>query len=127
MSYSDPNHTVRREHFAGATTAGATTTGLKFRSFQAMRLKNVHVAVLVAGTATTHKLDVMKGTTSVGTIALSTNTAGYTASADTSGPGLDVDFASLTDELSVKSGADATGTAQVIYEFEVLPSAVPTL
>jgi hypothetical protein len=121
MGYSDPNFTVRREQFAGETTAGATTESCKFRSFQKARLKKVHAVVTTAGTATTHKLDVLHGTTSIGTIALSTSTAGSIAGSAT----LDRELASL-DQVSVKTGADATGKAHVVYEFEVLPDAVQT-
>jgi hypothetical protein len=125
MGYSDPNYQVRREHIA-TTVAGATTEGCKFRSFQKMRLKNVHVAVVTAGTAAGHGLDLYRGTTSVGTISLGTNTAGYTASMDTAGAGLDLTYASM-EQASVKSLVDATGVAQVVYEYEVLPDASQTL
>lgn len=118
MGYSDPNFTLRRE-VDRITTAGATTEGAKFRSFQAMRLKKVHVAVITAGTATTHGYDVYHGTTSIGTIALSTSVAGVTASSAL----LDRTVGSLT-QVSVKSLADATGVGHIVYEFEVTPDAV---
>jgi hypothetical protein len=123
--YTEPNALVRREQFGGETTAGATTESCKFRSFQKMKLKNVHAVVTVAGTATTHKLDVFRGTTSVASISLGTSAIGATAKADSSGPGLDLAYAAL-EQLSVKTGADATGRAQVVYEFEVDHDAVRT-
>lgn len=118
MGYSDPNYTVRRE-VDRITIAGATTEGAKFRSFQALKLKKVHAAVITAGTATTHGYNVFHGTTSVGAIALSTSTAGAVASSAM----LDREVASL-EQVSVKSLADATGVAHIIFEFDVSPSAI---
>ena len=118
MGYADPNFTVRREAQA-ITTAGATTEGAKFRSFQAMRLKKVHAAVITAGTATTHGYNVFHGTTSIGAIALSTSVAGVVASSAV----LDRTVASM-EQVSVKSLADATGVSQIVFEYEVTPDAV---
>lgn len=118
MAYSDPNFTVRREADR-ITTAGATTEGAKFRSFQALRLKKVHVAVITAGTATTHGYDVYHGTTSIGTIALSTSVAGVAASS-----ALLNRTVGTMEQVSVKSLADATGVGHIVYEFEVTPGAV---
>ena len=123
MGYSDPNFTVRREHFAGEAGGAATTTYGKFRAFQKLKLKKVHAVATVAGTATTHKLDVFHGTTSVGTIALSTGAAETTKA---SSAVLNLVVAPL-EEISVKSGADATGKAAVVYEYEIVHDAVQTL
>lgn len=125
MGYADPNSQVRRENFAGEAGGAATTEYSKFRSFQRMKLKNVHAVVTVAGTAAGHKLDVFHGTTSVASISLGTSAAGATAKADGAGPGLDIIVESLA-QLSVKTGADATGKAHVVYEYEVLHDAVQT-
>jgi len=119
--YSEPNAVVRREHFAAACGGDATTEYGKFRSFQKMKLKKVHAVVTTAGTAAGHKLDVFHGTTSVGTISLGTSAAGVTASSAT----LNRAVAAL-EQVSVKSGADADGIADVIYEFEVDHDAVRT-
>ena len=119
MSYDDPDFSIRREHFAGEAGGAATTEYAKFRVFQASRLKKVHVAATVAGTATVHGFDVYHGTTSIGTIALSTSTAGSLGHSAL----LDRTLASM-DQISVKSLADAAGKAHVLYEFEVTPDAV---
>lgn len=119
-NYTDPTVTVRREHCAGTEAGGgATTEYAKFRSFQKMRLKKVHAAVTVAGTNAGHGFDVYSGTTSVGTIALGTSAANATASSAL----LDLTVTSLA-QVSVKSLADATGKAQVVYEFEVMADSV---
>lgn len=124
MSYEDPDFQIRREHFAGEAGGGATTEYGKFRSFQAARLKKVHLAVTTAGTATTHGFDIYRGTTSVGTIALGTATAvGDAGGISASSAVLDLGMAS-GQQISVKSLADVVGKAHVIYEYEVLPSAV---
>lgn len=121
-TYSDANSTIRREHCTPPTTAGATTEGAKFRAFQKLRLKAAHAVVVTAGTAAGHGYDVYHGTTSIGTIALSTSTASTIASSAT----LNRTVASL-EQMSVKSLSDATGVAQIVYEFEVLPDAVQTV
>lgn len=119
MSYDDPGFLIRRENSAGATTAGATTESCKFRSFQAMRLKKVHAAVVTAGTSTAHGLDVYHGTSSIGTIALGTSAANAVAHS-----GLLNETVGAMTQLSVKSLADTVGVAHVVYEYEVTPDAV---
>lgn len=118
MAYDSPDYLIRREAMF-TTIAGATTEGAKFRSFQKMRLKNVHAAVVTAGTATTHGYDVYHGTASIGTIALSTSAAGVTASSGV----LDAVVATMA-QISVKSLADATGVAHIVYEFEATQDGV---
>lgn len=121
MAYDDPDFTTRREWFAGEAGGAATTEYCKFRVFQKSRLKAVHAVVTTAGTATTHALNIYNGTTSIGAIALSTSTAGSTASSAT----LDSTVSALG-QMSVKTGADADGKAHVIFEYETLPDAVQT-
>lgn len=121
-SYSAPNATIRREYFAGEAGGGATTEYGKFRSFQKSKLKAIHAVVTVAGTSTAHKLDLMHGTASIGVITLSTSTAGVVASSAT----LNEALAAL-DQISVKTGADVVGKAHVVYEYEVVPTAVQTV
>jgi len=120
MSYDSPDYLIRREQSMAPTTAGATTEGAKFRSFQAMKLKKVHAAVITAGTHADHGYDVyVNGTTSVGTISLGTAAAKALASSAL----LDLNVATM-DQVSVKSLADVVGVAQIVYEFEVRPDAV---
>ena len=57
--YSDPNYAVRREYCSPPTTAGATTEGAKFRSFQKMKLKKVHAAVIVCGSLLFSKIQII--------------------------------------------------------------------
>lgn len=121
MAYDSPTCIVRREMTFTPAAAAATTESNKFRHFQALRLKKVHAAVITAGTATTHGYNVFHGTTSIGTIALSTSAAGVVASSAL----LDRDVASM-EQLSVKSLADAAGVAQIVYEFDVSPGATQT-
>lgn len=121
MAYDSPTCTTRREHSSTPAAAAATTESNKFRTFQAMRLKAVHAAVITAGTATTHGYDVYHGTTSIGTIALSTSTAGSIGHTAT----LNRDVGTM-EQISVKSLADATGVAQIVYEFDISPGAVQT-
>lgn len=118
MAYDSPDYLIRREHCCPPTTAGATTKGSKFRHFQAIKLKKAHAAVITAGTATAHGYNIFVGTTSVGAIALSTNGTNVTASSGA----IDVNVSSL-EEISANSLSDATGVAQITYEFEVRPDA----
>lgn len=120
-SYTDPALTIARENFAGEAGGAATTEYSKFRSFQAYRLKAVHAAVTVAGTNTAHKLDIYHGTNSIGSIALGTSAAGSLANSGT----LNEDCAAM-DQISVKTGADATGKAHVVFEFHVAANSVST-
>ncbi len=126
MAYDDPDFTIRQEQFAGEAGGAATTEYCKFRRFQKTRLKKVHASVTTAGTATAHGFDVYQGTSSVGTIALSTTAAAGAAGAVSASSGLlDVTLAA-GQQVSVKSLADATGKAHIIFEYETLPDAVQT-
>ena len=120
MGYSDPNFAVRHEHCASVDAGGAATTEYcKFRSFQRAKLKKVHAAVTVAGTAGGHAFDIFSGTTSVGSLALGTSAAG----AELSSLALNIVIEPM-DQVSVKSKADIVGKAQIVYEYEVLHDAV---
>ncbi len=120
MGYSDPNSVIRREHAPTAPAGGTATTSYnKFRSFQRFKLIKAHAVVTVAGTNAGHGFDVYSGTTSVGRINLGTGAANTKASSNL----INAVVESL-DEISIKSLVDATGTAQVIYEYQVLPDAV---
>lgn len=121
-SYADANCTVRREA-AFITVAGATTEGAKFRSFQKIKLKKVHFAVITAGGGAGHGYRVYHGTTAIGTAdtVLGTAAAGtvfHTELLDETVPSMD--------QLSVKSLSDATGVAHVVYEYEVTYDAEQT-
>lgn len=120
MAYDNAEYGVRRESHH-TTIAGATTEGAKFRSFQAMRLKAVHAAVVTAGTNAGHGYDVYHGTTSIGTIALGTGAANTVAHSAT----LNRSVATM-EQISVKSLVDATGVASIVFEFEVVVDAVRT-
>ena len=116
MAYDSPNAVVRREHFS-TTTAGNGAIN-RFRSFQKAKLLAVHAIALVAGTTAGHTLTIKHGTTSIGLITLTTSAAGSVVSNTT----VDATLASL-DEVSLTNGTDATGTANVIYEYQVLQDA----
>jgi hypothetical protein len=111
LRYDHPNHLVHREHSI-SPSAGATTVSGKMRNFMAMRLKAAHATVTTAGTAAGHGYDVYSGTTSIGTIPLSTNTAGYTVSVDLLNAAV-----AKGDTMEIRSLADATGVADVVLEY----------
>lgn len=117
MSYDTDQLTRRCKDEIAA--AGATTERCKFRNFMAIRLKKVHATVVIAGTSTAHGYNVFHGTTSIGAIALGTSTAGVTASSAL----LDENVESM-EQVSVKSLADAVGSAHIVYEYESQPDAV---
>jgi len=115
MSYDDPNPVVRREEMSDQEAGGAATTEYsKFHHFQKYKLKAAHAVVTTAGTTTAHGFDVYVGTTSVGSITLGTSAAGVGASSGA----LDQAVAAYG-QVSVKSLADATGKARIIYEYHV--------
>lgn len=119
MSYTDPDFLVRREHCAGEAGGAATSEYARFATFQKSRLKKVHAVVTTAGTSTDHGFAIYSGTSSIGSITLGSGTAGASSAT------LNATMNSLT-RFSVKSLADATGKAIIIYEFEVTPDAVQT-
>ncbi len=122
MSYSDANFTVRREA-CFTTVAGATTTGARFASFQKIKLKKVHFVAVTAGAAGTHGYRVYHGGTAIGAdVVLGTSAAGTVAST-----GLLDEVVPSMEQISVRSLADATGVAQVVYEYEVTYDAVQTV
>jgi len=110
MAYDSPEYAVGRE-YTGAATAGATTEFAKFRTFVASTLRNVAAVVTTAGTSSVHAYDVYVGTSSVGTVLLGTKTAGetVTTAVNAAVPALG--------QFSVKSVADATGAAAIIYDY----------
>ena len=120
LRYDHPHYTVRREHSIRATAGATTEFGIR-RQWNPVKLKAAHAVVLVAGTATTHGYDIFNGTDSVGTISLGTSTAGSIASSVT----LNSEVLA-NDTISIKSLADATGTADVVLEYEVSPGAAIT-
>jgi hypothetical protein len=95
--------------------AGTGTTGL-FLSKQRRKVQAAHLRVGVAGTATGYTVTLQNGTTSIGAVALGTNTVGYTTSVDLSDAIID----SMVPLAAVVTG-DATGRAALAIEFEALP------
>jgi len=115
--YDHPNAIVRREEsfeIAAGTVTTQAAAKAKSVTFQKRLLKKAHASVIVAGTAAGHKFDVYVGTTSVGTIAAGTTAALGTASSGA----LDSEVAAL-EQVSVRPVGDATGTAVIVYEFDV--------
>lgn len=120
FSYEDPEVNITREHCPGEVGGAATTVYGKFHAYAASLLKAAHFRVTTAGTSTDHKFDIYIGTTSVGSAALGTSTAGATSTVL-----LGSDVASLQ-AVEVKSGADVVGLAVVSYEYEYQKGAAVT-
>ena len=117
-SYDHPQYLGRKYLTPGVVGGAATTTYARTPIPFAAKLRNVSFVVAVAGTATTHKFDIFSGTSSIGAVTLGTSAVGVVG---TSG-----DLASTIasgGNISVKSGADATGTAGVMFEVEMTPDA----
>lgn len=121
VRYDHPNNQVRREHLTQEAGGGATTEYGKFNHFQKIMLVAAHAVVTTAGTTTAHGFDVYVGTASVGTITLGTGAADSNASS-----GLIATEVPALGEVTVRSLADATGLANIIYEFEVENGALQT-
>ena len=120
LRYDHPNHQIRREHSI-TPVAGATTQSAKMRTFQALKLKAVHFTVVTAGTNAGHGYTINHGTTSVGTVSLGTNVAGYAISVDMSDQDIDAG-----ETFNVLSLVDATGVADAVFEYETDKAAVIT-
>ncbi len=121
LRYDHGNHLVRREHSI-TPVAGATDVSSKMRTFQALKIKAVHFTVVTAGTNTGHGYTIQVGTTSVGTVSLSTNAADYNVSVDMSDQAV-----AANDTISVLSLVDATGVADAVFEFETDKAAAVTI
>lgn len=117
--YGDPAYNMPFPiTFAGAVIATASTIFSRWVAPAAGRIRGLSAVVLVAGTVTGHGLDILLGTTSIGSITLSTTAAAGTA---TSG---DLDTAVAVGQvLSLRNKADTTGTAAVVGVWEFSPGA----
>jgi hypothetical protein len=119
--YTDPTPNVIQQYsHPDQAGGGATTEYCKFRTFMKAKLLGVHIFVATAGTATTHKFDILHGTSSIGSVSLSTSTAGVSTSFV---PTSEVTLAA-GDTVTVKSGADAAGKAEVVYEYQIASDAM---
>lgn len=124
MAYDHPNYTIRRD-FSMITSAGNGAASNPFVSYQAIRLHSVSVKVLVAGTsATTGNALIFRGigpggTTNYTTVALGTNTAGYTTRVEFSSTATAAAF----DHITSVNGTDATGRAYWAMEYSAMPGA----
>lgn len=109
--YTVPDLALSREYAVSAAGGAATTAYGKLRSINKLKLTKAKAWVTVAGTATGHKFDIMVGTNSVGSLPLGTeipDTAVEVA--------LNVEVAAGA-AVTLKSGADATGKADVVLEY----------
>jgi hypothetical protein len=80
MAYDDASHGEETID-AGIQTGAASATINKFYRYRATVLKAVHAVIVTAGTNASAKFDIYNGTTSVGTLAVGTNTAGSVVTA----------------------------------------------
>ncbi len=117
--YNDANANIRREINTGHITGASSASMQKFLLFQKTKLKKVHALVVTAGTNTDAKVDVYVGTTSVGSLAFGTNTAGtllHSAALDAAVP--------QNGTVELKGGAtSATLVGAFAIEHEVEPDA----
>jgi hypothetical protein len=118
-SYNHPAY-LARMNVTAISVAGASGTSGHLAFPFAVRLRNAVATVKTAGTSagTGHKLDIYVGTASVGTIALNTLTAGQN--------GTTGDMNTLVPQgtvVALKNGTDATGVAQIMYEYHIDPAA----
>lgn len=115
-NYDHPSYLTRQLlHFA-ASTAGANGTSAQVALPWDVNVHNLSAVVLTAGTATTNQAILLSGTATVGSVALSTNAAGYVG---TSG-----DLATKITAgtlISIKNGADATGVCRCTIDYNLAP------
>lgn len=118
--YTDPNYLVRQQVSVGRTLAGAASTTLRYSPLTAVRLRNVAVTVVTAGTVAgaAAGIVVLNGTTALSTISLSTNIAGVVG---TSG---DLNTAiAAGGVINFANGTDATFIGHVVAELHDDPIA----
>ena len=76
MAYDDADFVIRREYQIPNVTGIASTMMRRAYFFQAARLKKVHALTVTAGTNDAAGVDILVGTTSVGSLTFGTETAG---------------------------------------------------
>ncbi len=105
MSYNDPEFQIKRELVLPAPAAGAAGT-TKTAIFAAAKLLQAQAVVKAAGTSATSGsyLQILDGTTTLGTLLTGSATAGTVVTAALSGN------AAAGDVLQVLQGTDATGS-----------------
>ena len=115
--YDHPNVIVRREQ-SFTTAAGAAGVGARMVNFQKTKLIAATAYVVAAGTSTSpgSALTIKVGTTSVGLIALGSSTISSVLTVDLA----DV-VANSGQLVSATNGTDATASAVVTYEYQVVP------
>lgn len=113
-----------QQHYAGAAGGAATTDYLKIRVARKSFLRSVQFVVTTAGGGATHKFEVYVTPVATGTpvkkgeYVLGTSVARTVAELafnTAANPEVTVE---MGDQINVKSGADATGVAEVTYLFQ---------
>ena len=116
-SYDHPSYLTRQMVALGAQAAGVGTSAR--RAFPStMRLRRIVGVVATAGTQTTWSVNVLSGTSSIGTISF-----GGTAAVGALGTSGDMN-ATLTagDILSISTLLEATGVANYVAECHIDPA-----
>lgn len=141
-NYDHPSYLTRQNLDLSPTTAGASgTSAQRVSGVSNMRLRNAVGMVVAAGTIGTNVLSVIQAngtgiliytstgiTTNTGVIALQTcvyGTAGNTANVTSTSGDMNA-MLPAGSIITVKNGADATGTTQVTLEAYLDPSATWT-
>lgn len=116
--YADPDYTITREHF-GPAGGAAQAMYAKFRSFQGLHIAAVHALVTVAGTSTAHGFDLYAGTRPIGSIELGIADVGARVDVILQAP------LEPLEQLAAVSRDDATGCADLAFEFYARPDDPP--
>lgn len=122
MAYDAPDYLIRREIHVPNLTGAASASLKKFHMFQAAKLKAVHGTIITAGTNAAAAFDIYAGTTSVGSLAIGTNTAGSLVTSGAINAAIP-----QNGFIEIKGAANsATAVASLAIEYEVDPSATET-
>lgn len=122
MAYDHPEYLIRR-NFSGVNTAGNGGNSASFVAFQNLKLHAVSFKVLTAGTSAgagnAAIIRTTSGTTTTNftTVALGTNTAGYTTRVELPSTATMVPF----DNFVFVNGTDGTGRFFYAMEYSVIP------
>lgn len=112
MAYDSPDRALRYID-AGHLTGAASASMRKFPQYRAALLKRAQATIITAGTHASAAFDIYSGTTSVGSLAVGTNTAGVTVSSGTINAQIAADS-----YIEVKGKADSA-TCVAAIQFEV--------
>jgi hypothetical protein len=115
MGYDNGDHAIQTLN-TGHITGIASTSMQKFLMYRSTILRRVSALVITAGTNTAAAVDVYVGTTSVGSLAFGTNTAGSVV--DSGALSVDVPAQGFIELKGAATSATLVGAFQIQHQLD---------